>query len=415
MNEKELYSFVLSIKHPWRVAKVDVDVEAEQVLVSLVLRSNARLCCPICDKPASRYDKNYKRWRHLDTGSKATYVQAEVPRVNCKEHGVNQIPIPWAEPRSRYTAEFEACVIDWLRDTSVSAVARQMGMSWNAVSGIQLRAVDRGLRRRDREVAEPSEHIGIDETSFKKGHEYVTVIHDRDTGAVIDISNGRTKEGVGEYYSSLDLEQRDSIKSVSMDMWPAYINATLEALPNAYEKIAFDKFHVAKYLGDAVDRVRKSEHKELMLEGNDILKGTKYNWLINPENESRRHAREQRALRRSNLRTARAWAIKEHAMCLWHYVSRGWAERNWKQWYGWAIRSRLEPVKLVARTIQSHLWGIINAIVLNADNSLAESINSQIQLVKRRSRGFRSRQSFKMSIYFHLGQLNLYPEGVTDR
>jgi len=181
------------------------------------------------------------------------------------------------------------------------------------------------------------------------------------------------------------------------------------AIPDAESKIAFDTFHVAGYLSKAVDGVRKQEHRELMSQGNDILKGTKYRWLSNPQNEDRQRSKDQKALRGSNLKTARAWAIKEHAMCLWNYMARGWAQRSWMQWYGWAIRSRLEPVKQVARTIKTQLWGIINAIVLNADNSLAESINSRIQLVKRRSKGFRNKRRFKMAIYFHLGKLDLYP------
>jgi len=412
MDAKQLYTFVLGIESPWRVSKVDGDFVAEQVTVSLALRSNARLICPICQKRASRYDKKPKRWRHLDTGIVPTYIEAEIPRVNCQKHGVNLIRVPWSEPRSRYTAEFEAAVIDWLHDSSISAIASHMRMSWNAVAGIQQRAVVRGLLRREKN--EPAERLGIDETSFKKGHDYITVIHDGDTGAVVYVCEDRKKENVAQYFESLNEKERESIKSISMDMWPAYINATLEAIPDARYKIAFDKFHVAKYLGDAVDKVRREEHRSLLREGNTILTGTKYRWLTNPQNETPERANEQRALRASNLKTARAWAIKEHAMCLWNYVARGWAERQWMQWYGWAIRSRLEPVKATARTIKSHLWGILNAIVLGQDNSLAESINSRIQLVKRRSRGFRNKKRFMMAVYFHLGDLKLYPSGVCE-
>jgi len=115
---------------------------------------------------------------------------------------------------------------------------------------------------------------------------------------------------------------------------------------------------------------------------------------------------------RTTLKTARAWAIKELAMSLWDYVSRTWAEKGWHRWYSWAIRSRLEPIKQAARMIKKHLWGIINAIVLKADNGHAESINSKIKMIKIRARGFRNKDRFKTAIYFHLGGLDLYPEGI---
>jgi transposase len=312
MNEKELYSFVLSIKRPSRVVKVDISEEADVVMVSLALQSNARVC-PECGKRAPRYDKTLKQWRHLDTGIKRTVISAEVPRINCPDHGVRLIKVPWSERRSGYSAQFEAHVIDWLLEASISAFASQMQISWNAVAGIQDRAVNRGLARRNaRTEDEPTERMGIDETSFKKGHDYVTVIHDSDTGAVIDVLEDRKKETVAQYYDELGHSRCEAIKSVAMDMWPAYINATMEAIADAEQKIAFDKFHGAKYLGDALDKVRRTEHRELLREGNTLLTGSKYRWLVNPDNETQERADEQRELRASNLKTARAWALKEH-------------------------------------------------------------------------------------------------------
>jgi transposase len=117
-------------------------------------------------------------------------------------------------------------------------------------------------------------------------------------------------------------------------------------------------------------------------------------------------------LRESALRTARAWAIKEFAMSLWHYSSRTWAIKAWKRWLSWAVRCRLAPVKKVAQTIKEHLWGIINAIVMKVDNGGAESINSRIKMIKVRSRGFRNKARFRNAIYFHLGGLDLDPAGI---
>ena len=194
-----------------------------------------------------------------------------------------------------------------------------------------------------------------------------------------------------------------------MDMWQPYISVIAENIYRADEKICFDKFHVAKYLGDAVDKVRRGEQREMLADGDRSLVGSKHAWLRNPENMTLKQAGFLERVKRLALRTARAWAIKEHAMCLWHYVSRGWARRAWKAWISWAMRSRLEPVKAVARLVKRHLDGIINAIVLRATNAGAESINSRIQKVKRMANGFRNRERFRNAIYFHLGGLELYP------
>ncbi|MCU7880757.1 MAG: transposase, partial [Candidatus Thiodiazotropha sp. (ex Lucinoma aequizonata)] len=147
--------------------------------------------------------------------------------------------------------------------------------------GIMQRAVKRGLACRGE--INPT-HIGVDETAFRKRHDYVTIVSDQDTGTVLHVSKDCKKATLKEWYSSLTEEQREAIESVSMDMWPAFINATLESLPGAEEKIAFDKFHVAKYLGEAVDKVHRQEHKALMFEGYEDLKWSKYDWLYNPRN-----------------------------------------------------------------------------------------------------------------------------------
>lgn len=172
------------------------------------------------------------------------------------------------------------------------------------------------------------------------------------------------------------------------------------------------KFHVAKYLGEAVNKVRRQEHKALMAEGYEDLKGSKYDWLYNPKNMTRKQKKRFKALRDSTLKTARAWAIKELAMSLWRYVSKTWARKGWEKWLAWAVRSRLDPIKEVAKTIKEHLWGILNAIVLEVSNGPAEGLNSRIKTIKVRSRGFRNKKRFANAIYFHLGGLDLYPEGV---
>src|SRR5688572_21230111 len=406
MRDQELYQQILGLAAPWRVEAVDLDLEHERVTVNVALEPGSVVACPACGAAAPIYDHRERQWRHLDTCQFQTLLAARVPRVACPAHGVHQIAVPWAAPGSGFTALFEALVIGWLGAATTAAVARRMGLSWNAIDTIMRHAVERGLARRE---AQSPRKLNVDETSFAKGHDYVTVVSDSEAGHVLHVAEERTTESLNSYYATLKPEQTELIESVAMDMWPAYINATLAAVPGARAKIAFDKFHVAKHLGEAVDRVRRREHRALLQIGDETLKGSKYDWLRHRANMSYQQWIGFKALRESALKTARAWAIKETAMSLWHYLSRGWALRAWKGLLAWAQRSQLEPIRAVAAMLKKHLWGIINAIVLRAHNGGAESINSRIQLLKVRARGFRNKQRFITAIYFHLGGLDLAP------
>ena len=412
MRDKELYRKILGIEAPWSVVDVELKLDEGEVLVYLKHGARKELRCPECGEAATGYDARPRRWRHLDTCQYRTVLVAEVPRVDCTRHGVRQIQVPWGEPGSRFTALYEALIIDWLQEASTAAVSRQLGLSWTAVDGVQQRAVRRGLARR--EVQLPV-HIGVDETSFQKRQEYVTVVSDQDEDTVVHIADCRGREALDAFWEPFSEAERAEVESVAMDMWGAYIASVHGAIPEAESKIAFDKFHVAAHLGKAVDRVRRGEHRVLRKAGEETLKGTKYLWLQNPETMSDQRRGELEALRDSTLKTARAWAIKEFAMSLWSYRTRGWARKAWLRWYSWAIRSRLEPIRRVARMVKRHLEGILNAIVLGVTNARSEGINAKIQCLKYTARGFRNRDRFRTVIYFHLGGLDLYPETLSAR
>lgn len=406
MNDTQLYARILGVQSPWKVSHVELELEQDEVCVR-VEHAGDKLACPDCGKPCPGYDRRERRWRHLDTCQYRTILIAQVPRVNCADHGVKQIAVPWAEPGSRFTALFQAVAIDWLTEASIAAAARQMNLSWDEVDTIMQRAVDRGLSRRE---AVAPEHIAVDEVSSRRGHRYLTIVSDRQSGDVVHVEREHKQSSLDAFYQQIGEEGCAQIASVTMDMWPAYIASTRAHVPEADEKIAFDKFHVAQALGEAVDQVRRAEHKTLMREGDDSLKGTRYLWLRHPKTVSDRDWNGRfAALRDSVLTTARAWAIKESAMQLWEYRSRTWARKAWERWYAWAIRSRLVPIKRVAKMVKRHLEGIINAVVLKANNAMAESINGRIQRVKRMACGFRNEARFQRAIYFHLGGLDLRP------
>jgi transposase len=207
----------------------------------------------------------------------------------------------------------------------------------------------------------------------------------------------------------LSSEQVKSIECIAMDMWQPYIRATHEHVPLAGEKIVFDRFHVMKLATDAVDKVRRTEHKALMREGNDTLKRTKHLWLYSEKNVPAKRAERFESIKQLNLKTSRAWAIKETLRDLWAYTYRGAARNFFEWWFGWARRSKLAPIKKLATTLKQHLDGILTYCKHGVTNGVTEGINSTIMTIKRLAGGFRNPDNFKTAIYFHCGGLDLHP------
>jgi transposase len=364
--------------------------------------------CPQCHQRLAGYDHAEERiWRHLDTCQFETYLHARIPRVRCPAHGVLNVAVPWAEARSRFTLLMECLIINVLRECStVSGACALVNISWDEAFGVMQRAVARGqARKQDLPIA----HLGVDEKAFRKGHSYMTVVCDLDRSTVEYVSEDRTTESLAGYYRSLSVERCQSIEAVAMDMWEAYVKATLEAVPLAADKIVFDRFHIMQHLNEAVDKVRRQEHRVLSAEGCDTLKGTKHWWLYGYENVPDKHLRAFEAVRDQNLKTSRAWAIKETLRELWDYRSVAWARKFFKRWFGWARRSKLTPIKKVAAMLARHLENVLTYCIHRITNGVAEGLNSKIMTIKRKACGFRNKENFKTAIYFHCGGLDLYP------
>lgn len=409
MQDKELYEKLLGLKAPWYVSAVDLRMDESKVTVRLEHEPLARFPCPECGQESPTHDHRRRQWRHLDTCGITTMIEADIPRVDCQVHGVRQAKVPWAEPGSGFTAMFEALAISWLKVAPITAVAERMMISWDEAWGIMERAVRRGMARRD--VAAIKE-LAIDETSFQKRHEYVTVLVNRETGVVIDILDDRKKVTLKKWLQANKDKLRE-VRSISMDMWEPFITAVQESIEGAHGKICFDRFHVAGHFGKALDKVRATEHRELGRTGDSPLKRTKHDWLRTKANNEYKDKRAFLRLTRLNLKTARAWRIKEAASGLWSYSYRGAAERNWKALLGWIARCRLDSMIKVGKMVRKYLWGILNAIKFKVTNAIAESINATIQKIKARACGFRNRARFRTAILFHKGGLSMLPSGLS--
>ena len=410
MQDHELYRRILGIEAPWQVERVELKLQQGEVHVYLAHQDSREWACALCGARGPLYDHQPEReWRHLDTCQYRTILHASPPRTQCPEHGVRVVKLPWAEPGSRFTELFEALAIEWLKHASQQAVGDRLQLSWDEIHGIMERAVKRGLARRQ---AEEIPQLGVDEKAFRKGHKYLTLVNDLQRNRVLYVAEDREQRSLDGFWSTITDQQLASIRAVALDMWDPYLASLKEHLPEAEKKTVFDKFHIAKHLGEAVDKVRRREHKLLKAEGDERLTGTKYDWLRNPDSMDEKQRREFADLRRGQLKTARAWGLKEAGMDLYEYVYEKPARKHFDWWYKWAVRSRLQPIKDVATMLKRRFENIITYLRHRITNAASESLNAKIQWVKYTARGFRNKQNFIHAIYFHCGGLNLAPSST---
>jgi transposase len=400
------YALLLGIGSPWEVKAVALKLAEKRVDIELGWQWGSAAKCPECARECSIHDSAPERtWRHLDTMQFETLIRARVPRSDCPEHGVKTMQVPWAAPQGRFTLLFERFAVDVLRAcASVSQACELLGLGWEAVHEIMRRAVERGLERRE---LDQLKHLGLDEKSFKRGHSYITLLSDLEQSRVLEVVEERTAEAAGQLWATLTPEQKQSVEAVAVDMWEPFIQSIQQAVPAA--DIVHDKFHVSKYLGEAVDKVRRQEHKELLAQGDETLKGTRQLWLYNPQNFSAEQRAEFAQLKDQHLKVARAWAAKELFSKFWEYQEEGWARRFFKDWFSWVSRSRLKPMTDVAALLKRHLEHLLTYLKHHITNAVTEGLNSKIQSIKSAARGFRNFKNYRTRILFFCGKLDLYP------
>lgn len=408
MQDKELYQVILGLESPWSVSEVEMDIALGEIRIHVGHPRGTKFDCPECERQLPCYDHAETRsWRHLDSCQFKTWLVARPPRVNCPEHGVKTVSVPWAEKSSRFTILFERLAIDVLLATqTVKGAMGILRTSWDETWYFLQRAVRRG---RDRKEAKPLPRIGIDEKAFAKGHDYVSLLYDLDASTVEAISDGHDTESGIACFSQLSPEQIASVEAVAMDMSPAYVKAAKQTIPLAEEKIVHDRFHVMQLATTAVDKVRRGEHRKLMLDDDNRLARTKYLWLTSEENLSEKQEAQFAEVLTLKLETGKAWAYKETLRDLWNHEDAGSATVYFKDWYQRVIHTRLEPLKKVARTIKERLENVVSYCTHRITNGVAEGLNSKIMSIKRRVGGFRNRENFKTAIFFYCGGLDLYP------
>ena len=400
------YGELLGVGGEWEIERVEIDRRQHCIEAWATWRKGEGLMCPQCREICPGYDRLPQRtWRHLDACGFTTLIHARIPRCRCTHHGVVSVRAAWAEPGSRYTLAFERHAIDAISAaSSLSEAAMLLRMDWDAVHRIQRRAVERGMARRE---GEPTDYIGIDEKSFGRGQSYGSVVSDLSGRRVLEVVQNRDEQAATEALEQLPCVLRQSVQAVAMDMWKPFINAAAQVLPDA--DIVFDKFHIVRLLKEGVDRVRRQEHRQLQARGDDVLCGSKYLWLKSPANQTPKQWSSFKALLARNLKAGRAWGLVQTFEGFWQCGEAKQARKFFKEWFGRAKRSRLEPIKAAADTIKRHLEGILTYFKHRITNASAEGLNSLIQSLKTAARGYRNFANYRAAILFHLGKLDLKP------
>jgi len=402
-----LYSEILQIRPPWFVSSVLVDPSREEVLVRVELQGGSELRCPVCSSVCAGYDRGEdRRWRHLDSCGFKTYLVSRTVRLSCPEHGIKTLGVPWSEAYSRFTAQFECLAIQIIQSTkSQVRAARILSLSPGQVHDLMHRAVKRGLARR---TTEPIAHLSLDEKAFKSGKRFVSVLTDVDGRRVLDLCEERTSEATEDLIrSTLNAEQLGAVKSVCMDMWDGFIKACRAVWAGV--DLIFDRFHVARYLNEAVDRTRIDEHKSLKKLGDSRLSGSKFFWSSRPENLKPKHIEKYGELREANLLTAKAWALKENFRAFYDLPSKEHAEGFFEAWRQDVLDSGNKPMAKVAKMLKRYFYGLENYLTHRKTNSSAEGVNGMIQEIKFAARGYRTFEAFRVAVLFFLGKLSLYP------
>jgi len=408
------YAKLLGLETPWKVESVDLNLKKGQVDIHVAYGSK-RGCCPECKVDSPIYDESPERsWRHLDTMQFQTLLHSKPPRIKCAQHGVKVINLPWAQKHSRFTLLFESFAIDVLEASrSVEDSRKLLGLNWHQLQNIMDRAVIRGLARREKEEIP---WVGMDEKSFRSGHNYISVINDLEGRRVLEVVEGRESDAAQRLITkALDEKQREMVCGVCIDMSAPYISAIRKFLPES--DIVHDKFHISQHLAKAVDSTRRKEHAILQKQGRSPLTNTRYLWLKGMDNLSDEALAEIKMIGRSELAVSKAWYLKELFKHFWGRRDKDYAIRYFEYWCKEVRTSGVEAMKKVARLLKRHLKNILTYFDCYLTNAFSEGINSKIQSLKSCARGFRSFKNYRTRILFFLWEtpprsIKIYEEPI---
>lgn len=402
MNGNEVFAKTLKIESPWRIEKFDFLTNtkgAEELHIYVGFIPGSQFLDD-SNQPCAVHDRADERvWQHVNHFEYKTFIHCRLPRITRSDGKVRTVEAPWARPSNGFTLLFEAFVMKLLeKEVSMTQIASLFNVHDNRLWRVFSHWVQGAIKNTScRDIA----YLGIDETSAKKGHKYVSIAVDLENSQVIHIAVGKNKEVLKSVANHLENQGVDlsRIEELSMDLSPAFIAGAAEYFPNT--PITFDRFHIAKLLNEGVNQVRQAEQKE-----HDFFKKTKYIFLKNRNNlTSEQEVKLNEAIVRfPNIGIA--YRLKVLFNEFWSLTDPKEAEVFLEDWVRQASESKIVPMQAFAKTVKRHWKGILRYTTSRISNGILEGLNSKIQLAKRRARGFRNINNFIQMIYFVAGKLN---------
>lgn len=398
--QAKLFAAALGISDPWRVAGVDFDVAKKVLTISVDFVAGSRFAVPDVAGVHPVHDTVAKRYRHLNFFQHECYLDVRVPRVRLPDGGIRQVEPEWAGKLSGFTLLFEALIMTLCREMPFSAVAQLVNLSWHRVAAICKRYVDLALEQADFSEVK---RLAADETSRARGHDYVTLVADADERRVLFVTEGRDAATLKAFADDFKAHGGDplAIESISIDMSPAFIKGVTDNLPNA--TITFDKFHVIAHASTAVDKMRRIEQRT-----DPALKGLRWK-LLKDRDALKPAARAELDLfvrQVATKRTARAWLYREQLREILARKQINVVRTMLWQWTVNVMRSKVEPMKAVAKMIRKHFEGIVAWTRTRQTNGFLEAINGVFQAAKRKARGYSSFSTIRAVIFLLAGKLD---------
>ncbi|MCA1680685.1 MAG: ISL3 family transposase [Actinobacteria bacterium] len=401
MRDIELFQSALGLADPWRVVASSFDADQRRLELRIDFERGARFACPECDQEGCAvHDTAEKRWRHLDFFEHQAYLVARVPRVVCPEHGVRQVALAWARPGSGFTLLFEALVMTLVAEMPVAAVGELVGEHDTRIWRLVHHHVDCALAAQDLSRVK---RVAVDETSFRRGQDYVSVFACLDQARVVFATPGRDAGAYERFAGDLAAHggAAGQVTEVCQDMSESYLTGALEHLPEA--EITFDRYHIKAQLTKAVDEVRRAERAEHAV----LLRHTRYLWLRNPRNLTDNQAERLKRLLRLPLATGRAYRWMLRFDGVYEIADPDQAAAYLRRFTRGARHSRLQPIIDFARMVDEYWLGIVRWWHSRISNGLLEGLHSLVQAAKRRARGYRSIRNYLAMIHLTAGKLDV--------
>ena len=402
LNRVTRYKSFVFGKVKWRENSDRLELE-----VVIEPRANGQAICSGCEKPAPGYDraKEFRRFEFVPMWGMMVYFLYRMRRVQCVRCGVKVERVPWADGKSSMTKEYQWFLARWARRMSWMDVSETFHVSWSRVYESVKQAVSWGLGHRNLDGIEA---IGIDEVMWQRGHKYQTVVYQLDAGCkrLLWIGKDRASKTLRRFFRFLGKERSAALRYVCSDMWRGYLGEVAKHAPSAIHVL--DRFHIMQRMNKAIDKVRAAEVKRLHEDGYEaVLTGARWVLLKRPENMTDKQTVKLQEILQYNLKSVRSYLLKEDFQRFWEYLSPGWAGKFLDEWCTRALRSQIEPMKQVARTLREHRELILNWF--RADGELSsgtvEGFNNKLKLITRKAYGFRTQKAYETALYQNLGAL----------